>query len=583
MRPAAPEKHGTKGDSGGPMDIVELKCSKCGARYRVPRRPARGNLRCRKCGGGLQPAQSAGRIDRTGTTLAGYTLLERLSAGKHADVYRAEQVSMRRTVAVKVLADQIAQDQAAVARFLETAKRVASMHHPNIVSIYDVEASECPFFSMEYVEGATIRRLLDNAGVPPPADAVRAAAAVGEALAEVRRTHSTDVRVDPDTVMLTSSGVAKILPSAFTASSGAQEDGEQRAVVQVGRFLYVMLTGIEPAPTAADAEPPSEHNAEVSDTLDDTVLQMLEGNGKGFGTLAAATEALKQLAADAGIVDQDVEAPPDHAHERKPRHWKRIIIGVAAFAACTAAVVMAVLILSQRQQVRGRLEEVRRYAADEMHNATIEAGEQFLEDYPSHPSAGEIRGYVAEAAARERLASLRKAIADVLALAEEAPHMIEHHQSLLDAIAESFPDIKGAEIRFATPNKKRIEAIWARQWRVLLKKSLPWERTEDGADIDETLREMKAQCAEPGVVGADVARERAETLRAALDRIMLGKFAQINNRAFFLDQNGETEEAIKLYEDVIEKWGPDAKPGLSEKTFAQLAREAIEKLRANKQ
>ena len=580
--PAAPEKHGTKSDSGGPMDIVELKCSKCGTRYRMPRRPVRGKLRCRKCGAGLKPAQPAGQLDRTGTTLAGYTLLERLSAGKHAHVYRAEQVSMHRTVAVKVLADQLAADQETVARFLESARRVAAVHHPNIVRIYDVEAAECPFFSMEYIEGATIRRLLDTAGLPPPADALRMAVAVGEAIAQASRNHSTDIRVDTDTVMLTSSGVPKILPSAFTASSGAQEDGEQRSVIQFGRFLYAMLTGIEPSPDAADAEPPSNHNADVSDTLDDTVLQMLRGKEEGFGTLAAATEALKQLSADAGTVDQHVEAAPDHVHERKPRHWKRTVVGVAAFAACAAAVVMAIFIQSQKQQVRGRLDEVRRYAADEMHSATIEAGKRFLEDYPLHQSAEEIRAYVAQAAAKERLASLRKAIYDVLALAEEAPHMIEHHQSLLDGITESFADIKGAGIRFVAPNKKRIEAIWRRQWRVLLKNSLPWERTKDGPDIDRILSKMKAQCAEPGVVGADKALERAEALRAVLDRIMLDKFAKINNRAFYLDQNGETEEAIKLYQDVIEKWGPDAKPGLSEKTFAQLAREAIEKLRASK-
>ncbi|NQT19046.1 MAG: hypothetical protein HQ592_05025 [Planctomycetes bacterium] len=546
----------------------------------------RGKLKCRKCGCDLLEAQPAGRIDRTGTTLAGYAILERLWAGAHADIYRAEQVSMHRTVALKVLGNEHTLDRDAIGRFLEAARQAAAIRHPNVVGVYDVDASECPCFSMEYVEGSTVRQLLGRAGMPRLTDAVRTAASVGQTLAEVLQSQTAGIRLSPDTVMLTGSGDVKILPSAFAASAATQGAAEERSVIEIGRFLYVLLTGIEPDPLRQDAQPPSEYNPGLSEALDNTVLQMLHAKEDGFASLGAATEALRKLSTRARSIDRKVETAFDHVRKRKAARKKRVIAGLAAFAGVAAAVVMALVIMRHGQRVEDRLELIRRCAADNMHNVTIEAGESFLADYPSHSSVKEISEYVARAregaAARNRLKSLYSVISDVMAFAEHAPYLIEHHHSRLDEIARAFSDIENVHKRFIAPNKSQIKVMWDRQCRLFFEKFLPPAKTENGADVDKILHEMNAQCTQPGIVAADKAAKRVEALRLILDRIMIGRFTSIRNRAFLLEQNGNIEEAVALYQNVIDKWGPKAKASLSEKTFAQLAREAIEKLRAGK-
>ena len=73
-----------------------------------------------------------------GTLLGRYRLLERAGAGGMSEVWRAEDQTLHRTVAVKVIHDPIAADPTFAERFLREARLVAGLEHPNILSVYDL-------------------------------------------------------------------------------------------------------------------------------------------------------------------------------------------------------------------------------------------------------------------------------------------------------------------------------------------------------------------------------------------------------------------------------------------------------------
>jgi eukaryotic-like serine/threonine-protein kinase len=101
-----------------------------------------------------------------GRVLAGrYALGALLGAGGMAQVYRARDRVLQRTVAVKVLSAPYDQDPDLVARFGREARAAAALSHPNIVTIYDSGADgDLHYLVMEYVEGETLAALLRRAG-----------------------------------------------------------------------------------------------------------------------------------------------------------------------------------------------------------------------------------------------------------------------------------------------------------------------------------------------------------------------------------------------------------------------------------
>jgi len=557
------------------MDSLQLVCDNCGARYRLPHRPPQNRLKCKKCGSVIDAGLPPRRTDRTGQTISGYRILERLSEGERADVYRAEQLAMRRTVALKVLADEYVADKAAVDEFIGTARAVAAMSHPAIVSIYDVGAGEVPCFSMEFVEGRVIRDMLEELGPPPPPDAVEIAVGVGNALTHALQSRAGEVRIATDTVMLTDGGEVKILPSAFCGAAGAQEAAESRSIVGLGKFLYALLTGIEPSPGARKIDPPSKHNPGVSAAVDRIVLQMMKGGKRGFSSVAAATRALKRPSGMKRHAEREALERLERVRRSKAaRNRKAIIIAAAVCVVCAAAVVGGVWFILRRADMAARLNDVRSCFNSDNYAEFIEAAEDFIRKYPSHPA---VEGFEKDIAsvkeklhAGKRRKEAQNAIGGVLESSVKAPHLVKKHQDELDEIARLFSDVEGIENMIA-PAKDNVLALWR-------DKRDDWGRriraaAKEGkfADAYKKMEELRAFYADPAGPGADRGEEYLSQLRKVIDKYLNHWFYTVVSRAWNLQQNGKTDEAIKLYQDIIDTWGS--------KEYADRARKRIERLR----
>ncbi|MEU0332401.1 protein kinase [Streptomyces sp. NPDC006193] len=145
-----------------------------------------------------------------------YRLTHRLGRGGMAEVFAAEDVRLGRTVAVKLLRADLAEDPVSKARFTREAQSVAGLNHHAIVAVYDsgedtVGGQAVPYIVMELVEGRTIRDLLMNAEAPGPEQALIIVSGVLEALAYSHQHGIVHRDIKPANVIITDSGAVKVM------------------------------------------------------------------------------------------------------------------------------------------------------------------------------------------------------------------------------------------------------------------------------------------------------------------------------------------------------------------------------------
>ncbi|WP_079171201.1 MULTISPECIES: protein kinase domain-containing protein [unclassified Streptomyces] len=145
-----------------------------------------------------------------------YRLTHRLGRGGMAEVFAAEDVRLGRTVAVKLLRPDLAEDPVSKARFTREAQSVAGLNHHAIVAVYDsgedvVGDRSVPYIVMELVEGRTIRDLLMSAEAPPPEQALIIVSGVLEALAYSHQHGIVHRDIKPANVIITNSGAVKVM------------------------------------------------------------------------------------------------------------------------------------------------------------------------------------------------------------------------------------------------------------------------------------------------------------------------------------------------------------------------------------
>jgi eukaryotic-like serine/threonine-protein kinase len=162
-----------------------------------------------------------------GSRLGSFEIIAPLGAGGMGQVYRARDIRLNRTVAIKLLPASFSEHSVRLQRFEQEARSASSLNHPNIVTIYELGYDAAgPYIAMELVEGKTLRELL-NQGPLPIRKVIEMAAQVADGLTKAHEAGITHRDLKPENLMVTHEGLVKILDfglAKLTSPSGVGAD-----------------------------------------------------------------------------------------------------------------------------------------------------------------------------------------------------------------------------------------------------------------------------------------------------------------------------------------------------------------------
>ena len=181
-----------------------------------------------------------------------YRLEQTLGTGAMGTVVLAHDILLDRRVAVKVLADNLAADEAFRARFLREARLAARLCHPNIVQVYDAEENGRPFLVMEYVDGETVADRLAGESGFSDGDVLRLAADLSAGLAHAHAMGIVHRDVKPHNVLLGTDGVAKLTDFGIARALEDQGLTEIGTVLGTAQFMAPEQAAGTPAGPPAD-------------------------------------------------------------------------------------------------------------------------------------------------------------------------------------------------------------------------------------------------------------------------------------------------------------------------------------------
>ena len=176
--------------------------------------------------------QVASAADLSNCMLGEFRILRRLGAGGMAQVYLAEQTSLKRYVAIKVMRPDFGDDDTYRKRFEHEAKAAAGLNHRNIVQVYAVgEADGVRFIAQEYVQGLNLRQYLQRKRPPSAALALRLLKHVSAALNAAHQAGIVHRDIKPENIMITRKMVAKVTDFGLAQLTMA---GERINLTQMG-------------------------------------------------------------------------------------------------------------------------------------------------------------------------------------------------------------------------------------------------------------------------------------------------------------------------------------------------------------
>ncbi|UCE18984.1 MAG: serine/threonine protein kinase, partial [Gemmatimonadota bacterium] len=246
-----------------------------------------------------------------GETISHYKILEKLGEGGMGMVYKAEDTTLKRTVAIKFLPPELTKDSVAKERFLNEARAAAALRHYNICTIHEINETEegQTFLSMDCYEGQTLKERIAS-GPMQLEEAVDITTQIAQGLAKAHEQGIVHRDIKPANIIIDEDGVAKILDFGLAKLKGQDRitrtgstvgtvaymspeqargrDVDHRTDIwSLGVVLYEMLTGKIPFPGEHEAamlysiineepDPVSEYRSDLPPELIHILDQALE-------------------------------------------------------------------------------------------------------------------------------------------------------------------------------------------------------------------------------------------------------------------------------------------------------------------
>lgn len=154
---------------------------------------------------------SSDRISRPDTMVGEFKILRRLGQGGMSDVYLAEQTSLKRNVAVKILKKELLSDPSSIQRFKTEATAAAGLNHPNIVQVYTIgEWKGLHYMVQEYVPGQNIREYINRHGAPDCDVALNILRQISAALIRSGQSGIVHRDIKPENILINQKGEIKV-------------------------------------------------------------------------------------------------------------------------------------------------------------------------------------------------------------------------------------------------------------------------------------------------------------------------------------------------------------------------------------
>jgi serine/threonine-protein kinase len=219
-----------------------------------PHEPPREGAHEEAQGGAREEAQG-GAHDLVGRELGDYHVLRRLGAGGMAEVYLAEQKSLGRQVALKVLHSQLGTDANYLQRFRNEARAAAALVHANIVQIHEVGAAQgIHFIAQEYVRGRNLGELLKREGALQPQLVLDVLRQVTAALCKADEMGIVHRDLKPENILLSHSGEVKVADFGLARIQHVDTATLTQVGVTMGTPLYMSPEQIEGHPVDARSD-----------------------------------------------------------------------------------------------------------------------------------------------------------------------------------------------------------------------------------------------------------------------------------------------------------------------------------------